>query len=438
MKRSIAIIMLIAVFALSACVPVQVPAEQQTATQAPAEQPATQTPSESATDAKKDIKFYGKIVEYAGGPEACDEMAKILSQKYNIESLQVDWGNIDTVIRTGIASGDPCDVYEYWPQNMRPLVDAGMALDISAYIENDPQWKEMLPESAINVGRYDGGKLYALPMEANFSLMIANKDILDANGITIPNNWTWEQFLSICEQLKAAKIFPMGMNTDNQQSNWFFRNGMLSLAASEGKLEDMAAGKIPCSDPIFTNTFNNVKGLYDKEYMYPGKGAVTVTRDEVKAGFMQGKVALMGDIAAGVGGTVKEAEAAGVKTVILPWPAMGSKNAVLGGYGGLFVPSNVKDPDAAMEVIKTYLGKEVQGIFAQNGLPVVNKQVEITDPIVKQVVSLAGDVSPFEFLSIDAKINDYLTNEALAELVLGNGTDAVCKALEALRAAAVK
>jgi ABC-type glycerol-3-phosphate transport system substrate-binding protein len=398
---------------------------------------AAETTTAAAPAAVKKIDFYGKIVEYPAGPSACDKMQELLKDKYEINALQVDWGNLDTVIRTGISGGTPCDVYEYWPQNMKALVSSGMATDLTPYIEKDPDLKQLIPEAALNAGKYDG-KYYSIPWASNFSLIVANKDLLDAKGITIPDNWNWQQFTDVCKQLKAAGVFPMGQNTDNQQGHWFFRNGLLSMAASSDKLEDMAAGKIPCTDDIFKTVFTNVKELYDNKYMYPGDGAVTVTRDEVKAGFMQGKVAFIGDIAAGVTGTIKDAKDAGINTVVLPWPSMGSTNAVLGGYDGLFIPSNAKDPDASFEVIKTYLSADVQKLYADSGMAIVNTSVQITDPTVQNVVSLSKSVYPFEFMTIDAKINDYMTNQALAEVVLGGGVESAQKALESLRAAVVK
>lgn len=435
-------LLMVAVLLFSACNPVpatETPSGDTEQASDPVEQkdsqPVEQTETEDVTI--KDIKFYGKIVEYEPGPAACEKLQELVADKYNIEALQVDWGNIDTVIRTGISSGDPCDIYQYWPQNMRPLVDAGMAYDLTEMIENDTDIKNMISEAALNVGKFDG-KYYGLPMDANFSLIVANKDLLDDNGVVVPGNWNWEQYLDVCKQLKDKGIFPMGQNTDNQQSNWLFRNGILSLAASSDQLEEMAAGDIPATDELFTTVFTNVKGLYDNEYMYPGQGAVTITRDEVKAGFMQGKVAMMGDIAAGACGTIKEAADAGINTVILPWPSMGSKNAVLGGYDGLFIPVNAKDPEASFEVIKAYLSEEPQKLYADGGIAIVNQQVEITDPTVKEIVALSASVYPFEFLSLDAKINDYLTNEALAEVVLGNGVEASQTALERLRVEALE
>ncbi len=380
---------------------------------------------------KKDIKFYGKIVEYSSGEPMVAELQSLLADKYNIESLQVDWGNLDTVIRTGIASNSPADVYQYWPQNMRPLIDSNMALDLTPYLEaNGGEWKNSFYESALNTGKFDG-KYYGIPINSNFSLMIANKDLLDANGITIPENWNWDQFVDVCKQLKDKDIFPMGLNTDNQQGDWFFRNGILSLSASAGNLEQMASAEIPATDALFEKVFTNVKGLYDNQYMYPGKGAVTVKRDEIKAGFYQGKIAIIADIASGVGGTIEEAP---FNTVLIPWPSMGATNAILGGCDGLFIPSNVADPDAAVEVLKTYTSVPVQQIHANAGFPIANKLVEVNDPTTKAVVELSSAVYPFEFANMDARLKDYLGNQALAEVVLGQGVAAAQEALEQIRA----
>ena len=164
--------------------------------------------------------------------------------------------------------------------------------------------------------------------------------------------------------------------------------------------------------------------------MYPGEGAVIVKKDEVKAGFYQGKIALIGDIASGVGATIKEAP---FTTVLVPWPSMGTKNAVLGGCDGVFIPSNVANPAAAVEVVKTYTSVPVQKIHADAGFPIVNKNIDIVDPVTKAVVALSTAVYPFEFQNVNSMLDDYMYNSALGELVLGGGVSAALNALEEIR-----
>ena len=385
-------------------------------------------------DGKKDIKFYGKIVEYTSGEPMCEKMSEILADKYNIESLQVDWGNLDTVIRTAISSGEPCDIYQYWPQNIRPLVESDMCLDLTPYLTaNNNEWMNTFVDGTLEAGMIDG-KYYAVPMNANYSLMVANKDLLDSYGITVDPNWTWDEMLSICATLQSNGVFGLAANTDNAQGDWFFRNGLLSLSATAGKLEDMAEGKIPCTDDIFKTCFTNIGNLYSAGYMYPGEGAVTLTLDEAKAAFYQGKAAIFPCVAANLASVVADAD---FEVVVLSWPSMGSVNAVLGGFDGLFIPANVEDPEAAVEVLMTYLSAEVQAIHAEAGYSVVNKSVEISDPLTKQVVELSGNVYTREFQAISAKIQDYMVNQALAEVVLGEGVDAALADLETLRQEAV-
>lgn len=384
------------------------------------------------------LSFYGLIAEYAAGPAACQELQEMLADQYNIRLLQVDWGNLDTVVRTGISSGEPCDVYQYWPQNMRSLADSGMALDLTPYIEADPEFQKMVPETALRAGQFDG-KYYSVPFVSNFSLIVANATLLDELSISLPDQWNWQEFLSVCRRIQRAGICPMAQNTDNQQSSWMFRNGMLSLAAEAGQLDELANGQIPMSDPMFTTVFTNIQELYESGYLYPGNkaDAVTVTRDEMKAAFLTGKVAFIGDVAASAADTVAEAEAAGIEAVLLPWPSMGSVNAVLGGYDGLFIPINAPDPDASFQLIRTYLSEGPQKLYADSGMAIVNPNVEITNPIAQTLADLSESVYTFEFYTLNAKINEYFNNDLLVEVVLGDGVAAAQNALEQLRISAI-
>lgn len=406
------------------------------ATTADASQAATTAAATTAAvteaAAKKDIKFYAKIVEYTGGPEACDKMQEILVDKYNIESLQVDWGNLEKVIRTGIASGQPCDVYEYWTQAIRPFAEEGMALDLTPYLDADGgAWRNTLNPAGLASATIDG-KVYAVPITSNFSLMLANKDLLDANGLTIPENWTWDQFMTFAAECEAKGLFAVGHSTENRCSDWWIRNGLLSASVSAGTAEAMQNGEIPATDPIFTDVLTNVKALYDAGFVYPGDGAVTVKLDETKAAFYQGKTVLMTSVSAGAAATAAEAP---FETVVIPWPSMGDKNAVLGGCDAVFIPSNVADADAAVEVVKTYTSAAVQGFLAEGGIPVANTEVVATNPITQKAIDISGDVYPFEFISLNTKLNEYSFNSSLADLVLNGGVETVQANFEQLRTA---
>ncbi|CAK4869263.1 unnamed protein product [Aphanomyces euteiches] len=393
-----------------------------------------------APKTKKKIKFYGNISEYPSGQLMVDELGVELKDKYDFEFITVDWGNLEKVIRTGIAANDPADIYIFPSGGMKPFVDAGMVYDLTPAMEaNGGEWKNIYNASTLESGTYNG-KIYNAPFEANFSTIIANAELFEQAGVAIPTAWNWEQFLAALKQIQdKTGVYPFANATDLARADWILRNGIDSLAVSQGKEKEINDGTMEFTSPLFTTVFQNVKDLYGKNYMYPGKGAATVKNDEIKAGFYQGKVAMMAEIAAGAKATLAGAK---FKTVVLPWPAMGEKNAVLGGFNGFFVPSNSNNKEDAAEILKVFMSEKIQSIHAGVGNIPANKNVKITDPIVQGIASQSSLVSSVAFGSTSAKpmpkITDYFANQATAQLVLGKGVEAAQKDLEALRSAALK
>ncbi|WP_338044767.1 hypothetical protein [Paenibacillus periandrae] len=51
--------------------------------------------------------------------------------KYDIQTIPVDWGNLEKVVKTGIASGQPADIYAYWPNNLKTMIDSKMVTDLT-------------------------------------------------------------------------------------------------------------------------------------------------------------------------------------------------------------------------------------------------------------------------------------------------------------------
>jgi ABC-type glycerol-3-phosphate transport system substrate-binding protein len=391
--------------------------------------------AEAAPSAEKPtVKFYGKIVEYSSGEPITAALTEALKDKYKVEALQVDWGNLDQVIRTGIASGQPCDIYNYWPQYMALYVKEGMALDLSPYLDaNNGEWRKTFNQNLLKIAEFDG-KVYNIPITSNFPTILVNVDLFKQAGIAVPKKWTWDEFLSVCKSLKDKGIFPFANPTDNQKQHWFFSSGVLSLGKDRGLLEDLAAGKIPCTDPLFKEVLDKTRDLYNKGYLYPGEGAVSLTTDESRAAFSQGKVALSAEVAAGIVSLVNSAP---FETAVVEWPSMGRESVTLGGCDGLFIPSNVADPEAAVAVLKEYTSAKIQQINIDNGFAVAIDTVNVKDETVKGIMAASSNVYPYEFYSISPELNDYVISQLLAELVLGSGAEACIRQMETLRQSAL-
>ena len=374
---------------------------------------------------KTTIKFYGKCIEYTSGPKMTDALEAKLADTYDIESIQIDWSNLDTVIRTGIASNDPCDVYNYSASSMVNFAD--MAVDLTPYLEADPEFKAYFSQAALDGCTIDG-KILCLPWESNFTVILGNKEALEEIGVEIPEAWTMEEFMAACKKIQDAGYFPFTNATDLSRASWVYRNAMLSEAASAGKALDYAAETLGFDSAESVQALETTKALYDNGYMYPGEGAVTVKNDEAKAAFYQGKVLMMPEIAAGAKQT-----ADGVTDftpVLIPWPSSAEQGAILGSMNCLFIPKNSKNIDAAVEVIKAYLAADIQKIHAEDGYIPANVNVEISDEFVTDVVAQAGTLGvepPFS-----SPVFDYLNNNLTADLVLNGGVDTVISNLTAV------
>ena len=397
-----------------------------------------QASNDSQSDVeKKSITFYGKIVEYASGEPTCEKLQEILADNYDIDCLQVDWGNLDQVIRTGIASGEPCDIYNYWPQFLTPYVNDGMCLDLTPYLDaNDGEWRKTFDENVLKMGTFDG-KTYIIPCTLNYTTVVVNVDIFKAAGVTVPEDtyWAWDDFLATCQKLKDYGVYPFAFPTDNAKAFDMIANGLESITVGDGTFDSLDTGELSCLSDTFMTALQKTKDLYDLGYMYPGEGAVTLTTDESRAAFYQGKVAMCYEVAAGVSDVVANTD---FESAIVAWPCMGASSCVGGGGDGLFIPSNVADPDAAVEVLKVYTSAEVQQINGDYGFAVSNIETKITNPLVEQLQKYSSNIIPCAFTSLTSELSDYCVNEALADLILGDGVNAVADKLEELRLNALK
>lgn len=383
----------------------------------------------AAADEKTAIKFYGKCVEYTSGPMMTDALEEKLADTYEIESIQIDWANLDKVIRTGLASGEPCDVYNYTPGGTIANF-ADMALDLTPYFEADPEWKAQFNEADLAACTTEDGKIVNVPWELNFSVILANKTALEEVIGEIPESWTYVEFLDACQKIKDAGYWPFANGTDNTRADWLFRNAMLSEVVTAGKEAEYAAGELSYEGEEAKRALENVKALYDNNYMYPGEGAVTAKNDEVKAAFYQGKLLMMPEIAAGAKVTASEAE---FEVVAIPWPSSNTEAAVLGSFNGFFIPANCADPDAAVEVLKAFTEADIQAIHASEGYIPANVNVEVEDEFVKTIVAQSATLNTNEPTSI--ALNDYRVNQMMADLILNGGVETAVSGLEAARLA---
>ena len=98
--------------------------------------------------------------------------------------------------------GQEPDVMVILPEDFVIFSDTASLRELDPFMKQDPEadLSGFYP-AALQAGA-DKGKQYALPLECVPQMMFINKTLLQKEHIRIPDNdWTWDEFYSLCEQL---------------------------------------------------------------------------------------------------------------------------------------------------------------------------------------------------------------------------------------------
>ncbi len=344
----------------------------------------------------------------------------------NFVSKTFDNATVEKTIKTAFTAGESVDLALYWPNQMQNFISSDMALDLTPYLEADPEWRDSFIEGTLDVGTYDG-KVYAIPESTVYPLVLINNEIFEEAGLEVKEQWTWDEFMEACDTIaEKTDAFPFGIHQN--RATWLIRNGLLQVWDSEEEINSFIAGEIPFTDPKVVEVFDNAAALYNQNYCYPGEGAVTATPDAVLAAFSNGDIAMMADVNAMAKNDI---ESSGLTSVsVVGWPNMGSSETdyTLGGSTGYFIPSNVKNPDFSVELLKMLTSSEVLSHAAENG-NVVPIEVEggSDDPNAEAYARDAHKVYGAEVTALSTEVFDNINKnqpanylfygeEALAEL----------------------
>jgi raffinose/stachyose/melibiose transport system substrate-binding protein len=107
------------------------------------------------------------------------------------------------VLRTSMASGDPPDIFFMWGGTVAgPFIRAEQVLPLNSYFE-EYGWKERFPPWVVTrLGV--GDETYGVPYQAQGMGFFYRKDILEANGLTLPT--TYAEMEAMCTTLSAAGV----------------------------------------------------------------------------------------------------------------------------------------------------------------------------------------------------------------------------------------
>jgi len=251
-------------------------------------------------------------------------------------------------LRNDLTAGHPPDITMVGLNQVRSLVDAGVAVPLAQFAEADKDFDlGQYSRSMLDLTTFDG-KLYGMPNAVSTLVMYYNADIFKAAGLD-PDSppQTWEAVESAARKIVASKKAKYGHWSDFE-STWTFEN---FLRSNGGSMMDSSEQQV---------TFNQAPGI---EVLKFWRGMVQAGlmpafgTDDGREAFFRSEVAMAVDSSSQVA-NYKRTAGFTLRTAMLPIPAGGKRQAA--GAGNALVIT-AKDPERqklAWQALKAFVGPE--------------------------------------------------------------------------------
>ncbi|MCW6007617.1 sugar ABC transporter substrate-binding protein [Micromonospora sp. CPCC 205371] len=319
-----------------------------------------------------------------------------------VEYVQGDWNSVHDQLLTSFEGGDAPDIFQYESAAIGEFAKQGYLADLSSLVSSD--LKGEISDGIWKTVTFDG-KVAGVPFLLESQVVLANKKLLDAAGITVPaagQSWTWDEFQANAQKLTKSgtygvawalksptnRVMNLSLNFDGK---FFYTDG----SKTEVKVGD-AEKEIP-------------RRIHDMIYVTKSASpdAVGMGGTDPLPGFFAGKYAML------PGGVflrqqMVEQAPAGFEWVTLP-PIKGLSANQAANPQTLSISEDSKGKKQAMQFVEYFLNPANMARLAQGDwlVPTGKKAGEelITSTGGKQgwdvAVASAGDLTIAPFQTVD-------------------------------------
>lgn len=280
--------------------------------------------------------------------------------KLVVESAQND--PYKEKIKVVIAGDDAPDIYWSWcGEFSERFLREGLMLDLTLYLDSDPEWKDSLMESQLAKYNKDGVQ-YGIPFRLDCKLFFYNTAIFEENGLEVPA--TWDEFTAVCEKLQTLGITPISYgNQDKWPSTHYIGTLNQLLVSDEVRAADYNPATGEFTDPGYVEALK----YYEKIVNYCNDGVNGTTADMARTNFALGKAAML----------YAELIEIPYITELVPdfeygmfnFPLIkgaGNPDILTGVPEGFAVHAKTRYPDECVEFLKWFLGPETGREQAQS------------------------------------------------------------------------
>ena len=301
--------------------------------------------------------------------EIIDGFMAEYGSKYNIEIEDTPWGEFQTKLNLGIASGTAPSLYI---MDSGYVVDAGYSganEDLKPLIDRDLNVDEYV--SALLAGIDSEGHVWGVPHAMNAAVIYYNKDLFDKYGVSYPTaDWTWDDMIA-----KAKAFSGIDENGDGKQDyaglNW-------ESNITVGWLPMMLSfGHEPISEDYKTSQLDApiVKDVFDEYIKWRDMGLMgDKDVQQLYPNWWDGKKAMMIGTSSNINTFEQNAPDMNYDIQVLPKGPKGDNNCVyVPNMWAIYGKASQTAKDAAWDFIKYYYSEESQDIcgkYNKGGFPI--------------------------------------------------------------------
>ncbi|WP_168735709.1 ABC transporter substrate-binding protein [Cohnella fermenti] len=231
------------------------------------------------------------------------------------------------------------------------LADNGLLVDLSDTAAANNTIEGLKP-----VFTSSTGKLFGIAGGLSTTLIFYNKQLFEKAGIAeLPQNW--EQFLAVCEKLKAAGITPLIVaGADGTVNNTVWSNGFATnvIGKDPDAVKKIAEGTFNFNTPEYADIYGKFKTLFDKDYLI--KGVTSLQYSQANDEFLQGKAA-MSFSGVWLAGTMLSSDF-GTGVMMPPWNVEGQERVPVVATETGFAVAEGKHKDAALKLLDFMINDE--------------------------------------------------------------------------------
>lgn len=360
---------------------------------------ATATPSFAADSGEVTIMHY---FTGALGLDVLEDIFKEFQDKTGIAIKNSPTGHEDfkSAVLVRAAGNNLPDVFSYWAGARTQFV-----IDHDSLRPIDDMWAangldNVVAKSVADGASIYGGKHYLIPFDYHYAGMFYNTKVMADAGITeMPK--TWDEFIAMCDTLKAKGVTPIALGSKNRWPAQFWFDYLILRTAGPDYRAALMNGAASYNDPEVKTAMAMWKEMVDKGYFTANANADDWTDAGDKVARGDAAITLMGTWIGGYWNGIDLKPGQDYDFFEFPKVKDGVPNAVVGPVDGLVISANAVNPEGAEKFLNFMISDTaVQAKWASSRGALsanVNVDTSIYSDVMQHAVKVVADADAFVF-----------------------------------------